>query len=386
MTDGVLDQHIVSSQADLHTQWGGILPSLARREHEERIESIIAAVLGIETPILKSANPGLDLIAVTQGPGLAIALEVGVRWAKELASAWSVPILPVNHMEGHFWSGLLSKVDDLAKVDVRDFLPALGVLLSGGHSEFVYSPTPGVYKKLVMTKDDAAGEAFDKFAVMVGLGYPGGAQVDAWAQRLSEFGLTLKEARENYPLPIPMQKSPELALSFSGLKTAARYLLEDKHPELSNSQKLAEPNLAQACASFQYSVVAGVELKLRKVLEKVSEGRLASVVESEKAITIKTKAGESVLRSPAPINLLCGGGAIANSAIQTMLTRVAADFDLELIIPEQKYLADNASMIALVAHLFNDYYQPIDSKKQDTENELDHLHNHRPDRQPRLSL
>jgi len=216
--DDCILSNIVSSQIDLHKKWGGVVPSIARRAHEENIDRCI-------TEALKRARvkiEQIDIFAVTQGPGLAIALEIGIRKVKELATKYKKPIIAVNHMEGHIMANFAknsnsSPYSRFSPLSLLTPFPLLALLISGGHTELVLMQKPGHYQILGQTLDDAIGEAYDKIAKMLNLGYPGGPIIEELAKTGN---------REKYLLPIPMEKNPGLDFSYSGLKTSVLYLLK----------------------------------------------------------------------------------------------------------------------------------------------------------------
>ncbi len=198
---------VIASQIDLHRPWGGVVPELASREHLEKIESIVAEAL----ERAKVSLADIDAIAVTQGPGLIGSLLVGVCYAKSLAWARNIPFVGVNHIEGHVYSVALEN----PPVEY----PALALIVSGGHTNIFHVPEEGQYKVVSRTRDDAAGEAFDKVAKMLGLGYPGGPVIE-------ELAKTGDASKVRFPTAKISDGRPDL--SFSGLKTAvARYMREN---------------------------------------------------------------------------------------------------------------------------------------------------------------
>ncbi len=296
--------NVVYSQIKTHQPWGGVVPNLARREHEKKIEPVIKQAL----KEAKLSWKEIDAIAVTQGPGLSIALEVGIRKAKELAKEHNKPLLAINHMEGHFLSSLAQ--DQKGKGPVKKIkLPVLGLLVSGGHTQLVLMEKPGKYKLLGQTLDDAAGEAFDKVAKMLNLGYPGGPAIS----KLAPKGNPLK-----YNLPIPMSRNQSLNFSFSGLKTACLYKLQ-KIPkkEIKNQQFLAD-----FCASFQKAAVHAIILKLQLAIRKHSFKQI-----------------------------YLGGGVINNQHLVDEVKRVGKENKIEVFIPHSRsLLTDNAAMIGIAAY------------------------------------
>ncbi|MCR4314539.1 MAG: tRNA (adenosine(37)-N6)-threonylcarbamoyltransferase complex transferase subunit TsaD [Candidatus Uhrbacteria bacterium] len=221
MTDGVfvIEKNITSSQAKIHAQYGGVVPEVAAREHAAWIIPLLQEV-GIEHD-----GTGIDVVAVTAGPGLVPALRVGVELAKTLAWAWHKPLVAVNHLEGHIYSVWLSDFKaplgasafDRPEGRVNPQFPALCLLVSGGHTELILMRAHGQYELLGMTRDDAAGEAFDKVAKLLGLSYPGGPQI-------SKAALEGHASAINFPRP--MIDSKDFDFSFAGLKTAVRVYLD----------------------------------------------------------------------------------------------------------------------------------------------------------------
>lgn len=222
----------LSSQIQSHQEWGGVVPSLAKRKHEELIDFVIQKALKQARVSLED----IDVFAVTQGPGLAIALEVGIKKAKELALKYEKPLVPVNHMEGHIYSTLAK--NSKGKPEIVYEFPLLALLVSGGHTEFVVMRGHGQYEIVGQTLDDAIGEAFDKVGRMLDLGYPAGPVIERLA----------KEGDENrYMLPIPMIHSGDGNMSYSGLKTAAMKLVNQ---ELDPMNKYGEKFKNQVQSSF----------------------------------------------------------------------------------------------------------------------------------------
>ena len=296
--------NVVSSQEKIHAEWGGVVPNLARRAHEERIDAVVQTALKrAQLPLSQ-----IDAIAVTYGPGLAIALEVGIKKAKQLANISHKPIVAVNHMEGH----LLSNIADLSEEDIQKVqYPVLGLLVSGGHTELVQMKEIGQYILLGKTLDDAAGEALDKVARLLGLGYPGGAELS----RIASQGDT-----HAVPFPLPMQKQTNnLNFSFSGIKAAAvRYV--ERFQKNSDSQTLDFKQRADLAASFQHIVIRHL------------------VARTNQAITAV----------PGCRELWIGGGVSANTSLRKSLRELAKKHSLVLRYPSEKLLcADNAAMIGI---------------------------------------
>lgn len=305
------DLHVVSniiwSQASEHANFGGVMPSLAQRLHKERIDWVIAKALGVKHKNLK----GIDAIAVTQGPGLAIALEVGITKAKEMASKFNRPIIPVNHIEAHLLSPL-TKPNTTNKKDTKIDYPALGLVVSGGNTQLVLIEKIGNYKILAHTVDDALGEALDKAARMLGLGYPGGAILEKFAK---------KGKLNSYSLPLPLiEDGVKERFSYSGLKTAMFRLCKKEEP-------LTKEKIYNLAASFQDTAFEHVIRVLKYQIENISESK-------------KVK------------QLLLGGGVANNNILRSKLRSLLNKYNISLLTPYSKKLCgDNAAMIGITAYL-----------------------------------
>jgi N6-L-threonylcarbamoyladenine synthase len=282
--------NVIHSQVDLHARFGGVVPELAARDHLERLPHLLD--LALEGAGATPAD--LALIAVTRGPGLAGCLLVGVGVGEGLSAAWSRPLTGVNHLWGHIYAAML------ASPDLEP--PLLGLVVSGAHSDLVRMPAHGVFEVIGRTRDDAAGEAFDKAARMLGLGYPGGPALD----RLARTGDPRRQ-------PLPRPSLAGLAYSFSGLKTALLYRLRD----LGDA---AGPEKAHLAASFEQSVV---ESLLEKLDLALSESPVAEVV-------------------------VCGGVA-ANTLLRRRATEVVGG-RARLTMPPLDLCTDNAAMIAAAGY------------------------------------
>ena len=356
--------NIVSSQIAVHRKFGGVVPNLARREHEKNLTFIlerafkearfsnfksqitnhkqipnskikkIEKILEREPElferfkkhILPLKKPGIDAIAVTYGPGLAPALWVGVNFARALAVLWNKPLIPINHMEGHFFSTFLQKRGkENFQFSIPNFqFPIIGLLVSGGHTELVLTKKPWKFKIIGETRDDAAGEAFDKVARILGLPYPGGPALSALAEREIPISKSQFSNKFQFPnskfqikLPRPMMGSDDYDFSFSGLKTAVLYLARDLGAK---QTKKLRPVIAK---EFQDAVV--------DVLVK-------KTIRAAKVFKAKT--------------VLLGGGVAANHELRK---RLEANLKKELpntkyLIPNTRMTGDNALMIAIAAH------------------------------------
>ena len=326
---------VVHSQVEKHRKYGGVFPSLAKREHgrnlipvlksalldagekdapnagevllaerEEELKEIFSHEAELFEAFMKEIpripHPRLDAIAVTEGPGLEPALWVGINFARALSRVWSVPIIPANHMEGHIVSALMHG-NDFRFPDIR--FPALALLVSGGHTELIRIRAWGQYEKMGETRDDAAGEAFDKAARILGLPYPGGPEI-------ARLALRGKETKD--PLPRPMLRTDDFDFSFSGLKTAVLYRVRGK--------TLTEKEKADIAHEFQRAVVD---------------------VLVEKTVRAAKEIGAR--------DILLGGGVAANALLRASLAEAARAEKMRIHLPDPEYTGDNAAMIGTAA-------------------------------------
>ena len=300
--------NVIHSQIDLHREFGGVFPALAKREHIRNLPLLYTKVLN-DAGI---SEDKIEKIAVTKGPGLEPALWTGILFAKELAAKLDVPIIPINHMEGHIVSTLLDSAEPSTQFKkLKPFaLPALALLISGGHTELVSFEKLGEYTILGRTKDDAIGEAFDKVARMLMLPYPGGPEISKLATQARNEDLP-----RNIPLPRPMIHSKDLNFSFSGIKTHVLYTL----------QKIED-----------------LTLDIKKELAREFEDAVTEVLIS------KTR---KALESTEYKTLIIGGGVIANTFIRQNFGKLVAEFDVPLYLPAPGLTGDNALMITLAAAL-----------------------------------
>jgi N6-L-threonylcarbamoyladenine synthase len=292
---------VVASQSDLHARYGGVVPEIASRAHVELINDVIAQALVEAGTTLQE----VDAVAAVHGPGLAGALLVGVSAAKAIALATGLPYVGVNHHEAHVYAGMLE--------DPTLEPPFVTLVVSGGHTLLIAMDAHGSYRVLGQTVDDAAGEAFDKVARFLGLGYPGGPAIDR---------LALEGDRDAIPFPRPMLDDGT-DFSFSGLKTAVVQYVR-KHPDL---------EVADVAASFQAAVVDVLVTKLLRVAEETG---------------VET--------------IVVGGGVAANSELRTRLLDEGETNGLRVILPSISLCTDNAAMVASVAwwRLLADGPTPLD--------------------------
>jgi len=285
--------HTLHSQIDLHAEYGGVVPELASRDHIRYIIPLINQLLN-KTGIAKEA---INAIAYTAGPGLSGALLVGSTVGESLSFALGIPSIPVHHLEGHLLAPMLE--------DTKPVFPFLALLVSGGHTQIIHVKQIGQYDIVGDTLDDAAGEAFDKTAQLLGLGYPGGAALS----KLAESG------KPKYDLPKPMLHSKDFDFSFSGLKTAVLTLVK-KQPELTDIIK------ANIAASFQESIT---EVLIYKTLKAMNSLNLNQIVVS--------------------------GGVGANKQLREKLTKSSQENNFQLFFPSLEFCTDNGAMIALAGYL-----------------------------------
>ncbi len=342
--------NLIYSQVAIHQPYGGVVPNLAKREHQKKLAPLFKLALKqtnllknkkingisknkekelkeilIKDEILKKkileflkkySKPKIDLIAVTKGPGLAPALWSGVNFARAISFYWDIPIIGINHLEGHLFSAFLpKKIDQKEKIDISsDLFPAIGLIISGGHTQILLVNGIGKYRLIGETRDDAAGECFDKTARLLGLDYPGGPAIAKEALKSKKM---VKSAIE-IKLPRPMINQKNYDFSFSGLKTATLYLV--KHLKKQNiSLKEVRPYLAN------------------EIQNSINEVLVAKTLRAAKNFKVK--------------NVILGGGVVANEALLSLFEKEIHEKlpKIGFIVPEKKYTGDNASMIALVA-------------------------------------
>ena len=296
---------VVASQVEIHREWGGIVPELSARQHVRDICGVV------EQALADGGTDAFDAVAVTQGPGLVGSLLVGVSFAKSLAWARSVPLIPVHHLAGH--------IESLVLEGGEMPLPAVVLVVSGGHTSLYRVPSPGACELLGRTRDDAAGEAYDKVAKLLGLGYPGGPAVDRLARRGNDRTVALPRTR----LTHPDRNAPHLPgrrdFSFSGMKTAVlrHVTLRREALGLADGAGLPAGEVDDICASFQRVVV-------ETLLDRLFEAARASGARS--------------------VGL--AGGVSANSRLRTEALARGDTIGLPVYIPGLALSTDNAAMIA----------------------------------------
>ncbi|MFC1630161.1 tRNA (adenosine(37)-N6)-threonylcarbamoyltransferase complex transferase subunit TsaD [Patescibacteria group bacterium] len=327
--------NIISSQVKIHREWGGVVPKLAKREHQKNLVSVLKKSLkeakilqkaqkidekrlnvvrnilkreqelyGILEKFLKTyQKPDIDFITVTSGPGLEPALWVGVNFAKALSYFWNLPLVPVSHIEAHVFSNFINKKS-------KKSFPVLSLSVSGGHNQLILMNDFGNYQLIGETRDDTAGECFDKVARMLGLGYPGGPEISKLAK---------KGNPDFFRFPRPMMHKNNYDFSFSGLKTAVLYYLKNQDK---NTIKKHKNDIA---ASFQQAVI---DVLINKTIR------------AAKQFQVKTIAIE--------------GGVAANRELQGQLKKkIKKDLPkINFLIPNLKFCTDNAVMVAMVGHFY----------------------------------
>lgn len=323
VTDGTkILSNVIWSQASAHAKFGGVMPSLAQRMHEERIDFVVEKALKTAFPkspytIYDILNTQIDAIAVTIGPGLSIALGVGIAKAKELAIKYKKPLIAVNHLEAHILSSFANSEITNFQLPISNELsnfqfPILGLVISGGNTQLVQINNIGDYKILAETQDDALGEALDKAARMLGLGYPGGAILEKFA-KLGDPKI--------YKLPIPMVgQEKRMMFSYSGLKTSMMRKIEEVKVK---NENLTKQQIYDLAASFQDVAFAHLLRVLKFVI-----------------CNLKFEISD----------LLVGGGVSANIELRKRLRKLCKEFNIKVHFPINKKLTgDNAAMIGIVA-------------------------------------
>ena len=290
--DGTVRANVVSSQADLHEEYGGVVPELASRNHQRLIVPVVQRAL-TEAEVDAEA---LDAVAVTHGPGLPGSLLVGLSFAKAFAQGLDVPLVGVNHLEGHVYSADLEPP--------RPDRPFVCLVASGGHTELVHVDERFRHDVLGRTRDDAAGEAFDKVAQLFGLGYPGGPDIDRHA-----------ESGDPTFHDFPRSRLDNLDFSFSGLKTSVLYYLRDRSD--AERERLLGDHLDDLCAAVQAAVVDVLVDAVRRAVDETGAKDVAVV-----------------------------GGVAANSALRRRMEGLGHDDGVGVSIPDLAYCMDNAAMIA----------------------------------------
>jgi N6-L-threonylcarbamoyladenine synthase len=311
--------NVIASQHDLHAEYAGVVPELASRAHAERILPVVRRAVSAAGMTLDR----IDAVAVGNRPGLIGSLLVGVAAAKALAWSLGKPLIGVDHIHAHLYSGLLdSDTGSLHHPVTASLFPALGLVVSGGHTALYHVDSPVQVRRLGSTIDDAIGEAFDKAATILGLPYPGGPNLDRLAQ-------TPGADDRAHDFPISRIAPDSLDFSFSGLKTSLLYAVRGVPQRGGHFERdhtwLSEASRADLAASFQKAAVDAILLKIHRVIAKD-------------------------FPNPPPYkSILAGGGVTANSRLRAQLITRAKAYDLKLFLPPPELCVDNAAMIAGLA-------------------------------------
>ena len=311
--------NIISSQIKIHKKWGGVVPTLAKREHQKNLPLLFKKALSK----VKSASrrTKIDLIAVTIGPGLEPCLWMGVNFAKDLARKLNLKIIPINHIEAHILANFVSE-------NFQNIFPAICLIVSGGHTQLILMRAVGRYKILGETRDDAAGECFDKVAKILGLGYPGGPIISKLAK---------KPKHQTIYLPRPMIFQKNYDFSFSGLKTAVLYdfraqpskiRLQPAHHVLPSLASLgmgpsSKKYIQEMCSETQQAII---DVLIKKTIRAAREFRVKSVI--------------------------LGGGVAANKELRKQFREIIKkNFpNIKYLIPDPKFCTDNATMVGITAY------------------------------------
>lgn len=346
--DGRVLSNKLSSQIQMHQEWGGVVPSLAKRKHEELLPVVIERAL----KGAKVTLDDIDVFAVTRGPGLAIALEVGLKHFKELSLKHKKPLVAVNHMEGHVYSTFAK--NSKGKPEISSEFPLLALLVSGGHTEFVLMREHGQYEIIGQTLDDAIGEAFDKVGRMLDLGYPAGPVIEEIA----------KQGNENrYEMPIPMRYSKDGNMSYSGLKTAAMKLVNEelksplnayaeKFKKQVESSKSYERSQENKVLSIQYAVHSK-ETEIRDERQVTCDIAASFQKAAIEQLLVKTEFVLNKIEKDFGFKILdlnIGGGVAQNMYLRKKF-REKFGKRVRLHFPTSKRLhTDNAGMIGVAAY------------------------------------
>ncbi len=346
--------HQINSQIDLHQKFGGVFPTMAKREHQKNIclvaasaiknaqltntpltiseeqKKQIAQILNHEPELLEYiftfltqiGKVEIDAIAITNGPGLEPTLWVGINFAKVLSLVWQVPIIAINHLEGHILSALIQHQDEQNIVLKNFTFPAIALLVSGGHTQIILVKNFGQYEIVGETLDDAVGEAFDKVARLLGLNYPGGPEISRLAAIAETENLQITSSDK---LPRPMLNSHDLNFSFSGLKTAVRYKIEKTLQTKVGNSAITQKTSGEKLDEQQKKLIA---------------------LDFENAcVEVLIKKCQQAAEHFAVQDILVGGGVIANQKLRRALTVEMPEKNI--LIPDLKYSNDNATMIGL---------------------------------------
>lgn len=294
LVDGKIRSNVVASQS-IHEKWGGVVPELASRAHQQHIVAVVNEAL----ERAKVTKNELNYLAFTAGPGLLGSLLVGTSFGKAMALGLGIPIIEVNHMQAHVLAHFIEQP--------QPTFPFLCLTVSGGHTQIVLVNSPLDMKILGQTQDDAVGEAFDKAAKLIGLPYPGGPLLD----KLAASG-------QAHAFKFPINEMPDLNFSFSGVKTSILYFLQK---ETALNPDFIEENKADICASIQYTLIEILMRKLKKAALDYDVNEIA-----------------------------IAGGVSANSGLRNRISEVGKEHHWKVYIPDFQYCTDNAGMVAMAAY------------------------------------
>jgi N6-L-threonylcarbamoyladenine synthase len=340
----------ISSQVKVHEKFGGVFPNLAKREHQKNLVPLLKITLkkagllkkekkvkkelikekikglreiltreplllrNLEKFLLEYQKPKIDYLALTVGPGLEPCLWIGINFAKALAFFWNLEIIPVNHLEAHFVSGFFKIFNQSPPLKITDFFPTLGLIASGGHTQLILAKKIGSYKILGETRDDAAGECFDKTARILNLGFPGGPQLEKFAKKLKNSG------EFKIKLPRPMIQNKSFDFSFSGLKTAVLY------------HWLKQPKEIKESLEYKSALAKEIQQAVIEVLVK-------KTLRAAKIFPVKS--------------IIVAGGVSANQELRKSFIQEAKKLKekIKILFPPKKLSTDNAIMVSLLGFL-----------------------------------
>jgi len=300
--------NVVASQIDVHQEYGGGFPTLAKREHIKNLPITLDKAL--KEASLSVEHPKIDAIAITHGPGLSPCLWTGVNFTQDLAKKWNLPIIPVDHIEGHL---LIALVKEDGKIP-KNIFPALGLIVSGGHTQLVLVKNIGDYEMIGETRDDAAGECFDKTARILGLPYPGGPEIAAAAAQFS-----ISNSQFSIKLPRPMIYTKDYDFSFSGLKTAVLYDYKTR----TEKDRTSKEYIQEMAAEIQQAII---DVLLKKTMKAAAEYNAKAII--------------------------LGGGVSANEELRKQFQSTISNQQsaIKLFAPPKNLSTDNGAMIALAGY------------------------------------
>ncbi len=344
--------NVISSQIKIHRKYGGVYPTLAKREHQRNLVPVLKQALTesslkllrkskdsksqnlklkletskkilkreeilykqLEKFLVKYQKPEIDIIAVTVGPGLEPCLWVGVNFAKALAFSWKLPMIPINHIEAHIFANFIGPGSKFKVKSLKFLFPAICLVVSGGHTQLILMKNFEEYKIIGETRDDAAGECFDKTARILGMGYPGGPEIERQAAKLKTINYKLKTK-----LPRPMIHQKNFDFSFSGLKTAVLYNFKKQSPKIRTSKNYIQ----EMSAEIQQAII---DVLIKKTIKAAKKYKAKIII--------------------------LGGGVVANSELRKQLKgRIKEDSsNIQYLEPSIQFCTDNAAMVAIAGY------------------------------------